>query len=55
MAISCPHSLSLSAVTPEYDSQKYRTAVKEQLKKDIDAAQPHITDLINKKGLMGRI
>lgn len=39
--------------TPEYDSQKYRTAVKEQLKKDIDAAQPHITDLINKKGLMG--
>lgn len=39
--------------TPEYDSQKYRTAVQEQLKKDIDAAQPHITDLITGRGLMG--
>jgi hypothetical protein len=39
--------------TPESDSQKYRTAVKEQLKKDIDAAQPHIADLITKKGLSG--
>ena len=39
--------------TPEYDSQKYRTAVKEQLKKDIADAQPHITDLITRKGLMG--
>lgn len=38
---------------PEYDSQKYRVAIKEQLKKDIDAAQPHIIDLITKKGLMG--
>lgn len=38
---------------PEYDSQKYRTAVQEQLKKDIDAAQPHIIDLIKKQGLIG--
>jgi hypothetical protein len=39
--------------TPEYDSQKYRIAVKEQLKKDIDSVQPYIVDLIAKKGLSG--
>lgn len=38
---------------PEYDSQKYRTAVQEQLKKDIGAVQPRIIDLISKKGLNG--
>lgn len=37
--------------TPENDSKKYRTAVKEQLKKDIDAAIPHIIDLITSRGL----
>lgn len=39
--------------TPEYDSQKYKTAVQNQLKKDIEAEQQHIVDLITKKGLTG--
>lgn len=38
---------------PETDSQKYRTAVKNQLIKDIAAVQPHITDLIVRNGLSG--
>lgn len=38
---------------PETDSQKYRTAVKDQLIKDIAAVQSHITDLIVKNGLSG--
>lgn len=38
---------------PEMDSQKYKTAVKEQLIKDIAAVQPHITDLIVQNGLSG--
>lgn len=39
--------------TPEPDSQKYKTAVKNQLIKDIAAVQPHITDLITRNGLNG--
>jgi hypothetical protein len=39
--------------TPETDSQKYKTAVKDQLIKDIAAVQPHITDLITRNGLSG--
>lgn len=38
---------------PETDSQKYRTAVKEQLIKDIAVVQPYITDLIVQNGLSG--
>lgn len=38
---------------PETDSQKYRTAVKDQLIKDIAAVQSHITDLIVQNGLSG--
>lgn len=38
---------------PEADSQKYRTAVKNQLIKDIAAVQSHITDLIVQNGLSG--
>lgn len=38
---------------PETDSQKYRTAVKDQLIKDITAVQSHITDLIIKNGMSG--
>lgn len=39
--------------TPEPDSHKYKTAVKNQLIKDISAVQSHITDLITKNGLNG--
>lgn len=38
---------------PETDSQKYRTAVKEQLKKDIDRVQPYIIKKIQDNGLSG--
>lgn len=38
---------------PETDSQKYRTAVKDQLIKDIATVQSHITDLIVQNGLSG--
>ena len=38
---------------PEPDSQKYRTAVKEQLKKDIVDAQEHIIKKIQENGLSG--
>ena len=38
---------------PVSDSQKYRSAVKEQLVKDISAVQAHITDLIVRNGLSG--
>lgn len=36
---------------PETDSQKYKTAVKNQMIADINAVQPHITELIEKNGL----
>lgn len=38
---------------PETDSQKYRIAVKEQLKKDIANAQPYIIKKIQDNGLSG--
>lgn len=38
---------------PETDGQKYRTAVKNQLIKDINAVKTHISDLITRKGLSG--
>lgn len=38
---------------PETDSQKYRTAVRNQLIKDINAAKSHISDLIASNGLSG--
>ena len=38
---------------PETDSQKYRTAVKNQLIKDISAVQPHIIKLIRQHNLSG--
>lgn len=38
---------------PETDSQKYKTAVKDQLIADINAIQPYIYDLIEKNGLNG--
>jgi len=39
--------------TPETDSVKYRIEVKEQLKRDIAAVQPHISKLIRKNRLSG--
>lgn len=39
--------------SPEYDSQKYKVAVRDQLKKDIGLAEPHIIDLVKNKGLAG--
>lgn len=38
---------------PETDSQKYKTAVRNQLIRDISAVQPHIIDLIRKHNLNG--
>ena len=38
---------------PETDSQKYRIAVKEQLKKDIANVQPYIVKKIQNNGLSG--
>ncbi len=38
---------------PETDSQKYKSAVKNQLIRDIAAVQEHITDVITKNGLCG--
>lgn len=38
---------------PETDSQKYKTAVKDQLINDIATVHPHITDLITRNGLNG--
>ena len=38
---------------PETDSQKYRTAVKDQLIRDISAVQPHIIELIRQYNLSG--
>lgn len=38
---------------PETDSQKYRTAVKDQLIRDISAVQPHIIELVQRYNLTG--
>ncbi len=38
---------------PETDSQKYKTAVKNQLIKDISAVQPHIIELIRQHNMDG--
>ena len=38
---------------PETDSQKYRVAVKEQLKRDISKVQPYIVKKIQDNGLSG--
>lgn len=53
MAFSAFLGYTIQLDTPEFDSQKYRTSVEEQLKKDIAEAQPHITELITQKGLAG--
>ena len=53
MAFSVFVGYTIRLENPERDSQKYRTAVKEQLIKDISESQPHIIEYIKEHRLDG--